>query len=109
MAFKGNLAAIVLGGPTTTSVDTFYIWVMRKYGKTESWTKPFKFGLNDFVHIFGCTRNGEILVKKHLARSQFKDKWITKVVEVVVCVCVSLGCEYLDERDLDIQHYIYQL
>lgn len=88
MAFKGNLVAIVLGGPTTTSVDTFYIWVMRKYGKTESWTKPFKFGLNDFVHIFGCTRNGEILVKKHLARSQFKDKWITKVVEVVVCVCV---------------------
>ena len=35
LAFKGNLAAIVLGGPTT-SVDTFYIWVMRKYGKTES-------------------------------------------------------------------------
>lgn len=25
-----------------------------------------------------------------------------------MCVCVSLGCEYLDERDLDIQLYIHQ-
>ena len=75
--------------PTTTSVDTFYIWVMRMYDKTESWTKLFKFGLNNFVHFFGCTRHGEILVKKHQARSQFKDKWITKVAEVEVRVCFT--------------------
>lgn len=62
--FNGSLALIVFGeAEEDAGSEICCLWVMRKYGVVESWTKqivPLRF----VRRFFGCTKNGELIIAK---------------------------------------------
>ncbi|XP_050245421.1 F-box/kelch-repeat protein At3g23880-like isoform X1 [Quercus robur] len=67
--FKGSLALIVFGEDVAENSNVCHIWVMKKYGVVESWTKrsvPMAMvAMGEVERPFGCTINGELLIEKY--------------------------------------------
>ena len=61
--FKGLLALIVCGVDLHEESGICHIWVMKKYGVVDSWTKR-SLRVDYFVESFGCTVNGELLIQR---------------------------------------------
>ncbi|XP_030924560.1 F-box/kelch-repeat protein At3g23880-like [Quercus lobata] len=63
--FKGSLALIVFGEGVAENSNICHIWVMKEYGVVESWTKrSVPMAMGNVQRLFGCTINGELLIKK---------------------------------------------
>ncbi|XP_030942050.1 F-box/kelch-repeat protein At3g23880-like [Quercus lobata] len=64
--YKGLLANFVFAHDFGNEHDgrvLCHVWVMEEYGVPESWTRKFVMEWAWTFHFFGCTNNGELLIK----------------------------------------------
>ncbi|KAL4616413.1 hypothetical protein ACB092_07G197100 [Castanea dentata] len=59
--FKGSLALFVFSDSIWGALCN--IWVMEEYGVAESWTRKYTLPIIWNNHFYGCTDNGEVLIK----------------------------------------------
>ncbi|XP_075647143.1 F-box/kelch-repeat protein At3g23880-like [Castanea sativa] len=76
------------------------IWVMGEYGVCESWNKLFTLRLGDFEFIIGCTRHGEVIVRKNAKTKS--DAELQRGIDFVVVIIDPVT---LNEKELIVPHF----
>ncbi|KAI6673473.1 hypothetical protein NL676_001379 [Syzygium grande] len=110
-ALKESLATLVCCSGAGNIGSEIHIWVMKRYGVTDSWTKQYTAVMQQRIErVLGLTGNGEILIHKSDHKVMcydlendmwFKDISVTGFPDQFDVIDYSESLVWPDERNAD--------